>query len=58
MADQKSSEVIKPKDLLAVDSVTVDLQLLPNPAAARQYPAKHPEHRTIVHEVITAGRRH
>jgi hypothetical protein len=45
-------EQMRPKDLLAVDSVIVDLQLLPNPAAARQYAAQHPELRTIVHEMI------
>jgi hypothetical protein len=52
-ADQRSGEGIKPKDLLAVDSVIVDLGLLPNPVAARQYAAKHPELRTVVHEMIT-----
>jgi hypothetical protein len=42
----------KPRDLLAVDSFIVDLQLLPNPLGARQYMAKHPELRVIVHDMI------
>jgi hypothetical protein len=49
---EPGADPTKPKDLLAVDSIIVDLQLLPNPAGARQYAAQHPELRTIVHEMI------
>jgi hypothetical protein len=42
----------QPKDLLVVDQVVVDLDVLPNPAAAREYAATHPAFRLIVREIF------
>jgi hypothetical protein len=42
----------RPKDLLVVDQVIVDLEVLPNPAAAREYAATHSALRLIVREIF------
>lgn len=42
----------QPKDLIAVDQCYVNLALLPNPKAARQYIMVHPEIRQVVHQLL------
>jgi hypothetical protein len=42
----------RPKDLLVVDQIIVDLDVLANPASAREYAATHPALRHVVREVF------
>jgi hypothetical protein len=50
----KNQPVIEPKDLIAIDHFVVDLNLLPNPAMARQYAVSHPDLRKLVNELLEA----
>ena len=44
----------KPKDLMAVGQCIVDLSVMPNPEASRQYLMSHPAVRALVQEIFDA----
>ena len=50
----RNSLPTKPKDLIAVDQCIVDLSVIPNPAACRQYIIAHPEIRYVVGAMLHA----
>jgi hypothetical protein len=49
---EKSAERERPRDLLAMGHIVVDLGALPNPKAARQFAMQHPELRGLVLEML------
>jgi hypothetical protein len=44
----------KPKDLIAIAEFVIELNVMPNPEASRQYVVSHPDLRKIVHELLDA----
>jgi hypothetical protein len=50
----RNEPAVAPKDLIAIDHFLLDLNLLPNPALARQNAVTHPDLRNKVNELLEA----
>jgi hypothetical protein len=50
----REDDAARPRDVLVIDQIVLDLNTIPNPVAARQYAMQHAELGAVVDEILTA----